>query len=74
NWRTSQWKYGHSRRGVRCVTRRHFVQGEWVSILPALTLNGIITYDIIHDSVTFNKSIQFLKEHLISLTNPYPGP
>ncbi|KAG1850454.1 hypothetical protein F4604DRAFT_1495438, partial [Suillus subluteus] len=43
------------------------------SILPILTLDGIIAYDIIEGPVTSERFAQFLREHL-PLTNPYPGP
>ncbi|THU81199.1 hypothetical protein K435DRAFT_570954, partial [Dendrothele bispora CBS 962.96] len=42
-------------------------------ILPVLTLDGIITYDLIPGPVTSARFVQFLRE-LIPLTNPYPGP
>ncbi|KAG2112370.1 uncharacterized protein F5147DRAFT_527949, partial [Suillus discolor] len=42
-------------------------------ILPILTLDGIIAYDIIEGPVTSERFVQFLREHL-PLTNPYPGP
>lgn len=34
-------------------------------ILPILTLNGIITYDIIEGPVTSERFIQFLREHVV---------
>ncbi|KAJ8587036.1 hypothetical protein M405DRAFT_697948, partial [Rhizopogon salebrosus TDB-379] len=43
------------------------------SILPILTLNGIIAYDIIEGPVTSERFVQFLREYL-PLTNPYPDP
>ncbi|KZP19646.1 hypothetical protein FIBSPDRAFT_697513, partial [Athelia psychrophila] len=43
------------------------------SILPILTLDGIITYNIIEGSVTSERFLEFLRE-LLPLTNPYPGP
>ncbi len=36
---------GWSLVGRRCVQRRHFIRRQRFSILPILTLNGIITYD-----------------------------
>ncbi|KAE9386734.1 hypothetical protein BT96DRAFT_759208, partial [Gymnopus androsaceus JB14] len=44
-----------------------------VSILPAITLDGIVAYDIIPGSVTSRKFLKFLEDHM-PLTNPYPGP
>ncbi|KZP06825.1 hypothetical protein FIBSPDRAFT_655224, partial [Athelia psychrophila] len=43
------------------------------SILPILTLDGIIAHDIFEGSVTSERFVKFLRE-LIPLTNPYPGP
>ncbi|KAG2112036.1 uncharacterized protein F5147DRAFT_572829, partial [Suillus discolor] len=42
-------------------------------ILPILTLDGIIAYDIIEGSVMSERFMQFLQEHL-PLTNLYPSP
>jgi DDE superfamily endonuclease len=66
------------------------VRGKRFSILPILTLDGIIAYDIIEGSVTTEHFVQFLQELVvrfslellvtnayfiqIPLTNPYPGP
>ncbi|KDQ55614.1 hypothetical protein JAAARDRAFT_91352, partial [Jaapia argillacea MUCL 33604] len=44
------------------------------SILPILTMDGIIAYDIIEGLVTSEWFVQFLRDHVIPLTNPYPGP
>src|ERR1700722_19440881 len=45
NKKTSGRKKGWSLVGKRCVQRRCFVRGQRYSILPVLTLDGIITYD-----------------------------
>ncbi len=62
NKRTSARKYGWSLKGMRCVQRRHFVHGKRYSILPILTLDGIIAYDIIPGSVTLEKFVDFLRK------------
>ena len=88
--RTPARKRGWSLIGTRCVQRRCFVRGRRYSILPILTLDGIITYDIMEGSVTSEKFVPFLREFVVSaisshfylhsttvqipLTNPYPGP
>ncbi|KAG1839724.1 hypothetical protein DFJ58DRAFT_613625, partial [Suillus subalutaceus] len=72
--RTLIQRYGRSRIGMKCIQRKCFVQGKHYSILPILTLDGIITYDIIEGTVTSERFIQFLHEHVLPLTNPYPGP
>ncbi|KIN92821.1 hypothetical protein M404DRAFT_172528 [Pisolithus tinctorius Marx 270] len=44
------------------------------SILLAITLDGIITYNIIKGAVDGEHFLQFLKEHIMPFTNTYPGP
>jgi transposase len=50
---------------LRCIQRRAFVHGQRWSILPILTLDGIITYDIIPGSVTSRCFHQFLRDHVV---------
>jgi hypothetical protein len=66
NNKTSFRKKGWSLKGRRCVQRRCFVRGQRFSILPVLTLDGIITYDIIPGSVTSERFLQFLCELVVS--------
>ncbi|KAF5358628.1 hypothetical protein D9758_007742 [Tetrapyrgos nigripes] len=47
NRRTHQRRYGWAVKGGRCIVTQHFVRGERVSILPLLTIDGIITHDVI---------------------------
>lgn len=68
NRRTSHRRYGRSVQGHRCVQRRHFVRGKRVSILPALTIDGIIAYDILPGSVTSKTFLQFLEQHVVSVS------
>ena len=76
--------------GTCCVQRRCFVCGCQYSILPIITLDGIIMYNIMEGSVMLEKFVHFLWELVVStlwlvfylhsntlqipLTNPYPGP
>ncbi|KAE9395473.1 hypothetical protein BT96DRAFT_792882, partial [Gymnopus androsaceus JB14] len=52
NAKTSVRKYGHATQGCCCVQWRQFVCGDQVSILLAITLNGLVAYNIIPGSVT----------------------
>src|ERR1700720_274371 len=63
--RTCVRKRGWSLRGCRCIQRKCFVRGQRYSILPILTLDGIITYDIIEGSVTSKRFVQFLQELVV---------
>ena len=44
----------------RYVQRRHFICGQRFSILPILTLDGIIMYNILSGSVDSRRFVQFL--------------
>lgn len=65
--RTSSRRYGWSRYGVRCVTRNFFVRGRRFSILPVLSLDGIIAHDIIEGSVTSDIFLKFLRDMVVRL-------
>lgn len=66
NRRSSMRPRGWARMGMRCVQRRFFVRGDRYSILPILSLDGIITYDIIPGSVTSERFLHFLRELVVS--------
>ncbi|KIJ21119.1 hypothetical protein PAXINDRAFT_66214, partial [Paxillus involutus ATCC 200175] len=72
--RTSVRRHGRSRKGVRCIARKCFVRGSRYSIVPVITLDGIIAYNIIEGPVNGARFVQFLKDHVMPFTNPYPGP
>jgi len=63
--RTSNRRRGWSRQGTRCVQRKCFVRGRRFSILPIITLDGIIAHDIIEGSVTTEKFVEFLRELVV---------
>jgi transposase len=63
--RTSVRRQGWSLRGTRCIQKRCFVRGRRFSILPILSLDGIIAYDIIEGSVTSEWFVQFLRELVV---------
>lgn len=64
--RTSARRRGWSERGSRCVQNKCFVRGRRYSILPILSLDGIIAYDVIEGSVTSERFLQFLRELVVS--------
>jgi transposase len=72
NRRTSQRSRGWALLGKECVQRRVFVRGERFSILPILTLDGIITYDIIPGPVSSKRFLQFLHEMVMSAATILP--
>ncbi|KIK30868.1 hypothetical protein PISMIDRAFT_50591, partial [Pisolithus microcarpus 441] len=72
--RTVSRRYGRAGRGVRCSVQRRFVRGTRYSIIPAITLDGIIAYDIVEGPVDSERFVKFLKDEVMPYTNPYPGP
>lgn len=52
--------------GRACVRRDTFIRGQRYSVLPALTTNGIIALDIFEGSVTKERFIQWIWDHLVS--------
>lgn len=63
--RTSSRSMGWSGIGGWCVSRRVFVRGKRFSILPLLSLDGIITYDVIEGSVTADKFLSFIRNMVV---------
>ena len=63
---TMVWRKGWSKVGVHCVDSQNFVCGQCYSILPILTLEGLITYDIIAGSITSEWFLQFLQDFVVS--------
>jgi len=61
-------KMGWSLKGMRAVQGRCFIRGQRFSILPVLTLDGIIAHDIIPGSVTSDLFVKFLREHIVCCT------
>ena len=59
-------KRGWSLIGRRCFQQRCFVRGKRYSILPVLTLDGIIVHDIIPGSVTSDRFLEFLRTCVVS--------
>jgi transposase len=70
NKKTSGRKMGWSLVGTRCIQRRCFVHGQRYSILPILTLDGIITHDVIEGSVTTETFVTFLRELVVRVIHP----
>jgi transposase len=65
NNRAHSRRYGWSLVGTRCVQRQAFVRGQRYSILPVLTLDGIIAFDLIEGSVTGERFVRFLREMVV---------
>ena len=51
--------------GMACVRRTSFLRGQKFSILPALSLDGILTLDIFEGSVDRERFLGFLRNYLV---------
>jgi transposase len=63
---TAHRTHGQSLVGTRCVQCMSFICGIRHSILPALTLDGIIALDIFEGSVDKDRFLSFLREQVVS--------
>lgn len=71
--RTSARRRGWAPLASRCVQRVCFVRGQRYSLLPILTLDGIITFKLFEGSVTGERFLEFLREFVVSFGNAtYP--
>ena len=74
NEKTSHRKYGWAPVGVTPHEYHRFEHSKRWSILPAYTINGFITWQIEHGSFTKELFEDFMREKLLPLCNPFPGP
>lgn len=63
--RTAGRTRGWALKGTRCRQQRVFVRGQRYSILPVLTLDRIITHDIIEGPVTLERFLKFLRDDVV---------
>ncbi|KAH6880881.1 hypothetical protein BKA70DRAFT_1045450, partial [Coprinopsis sp. MPI-PUGE-AT-0042] len=57
---------GWSEFGRACVSRDTHIRGKRISILPALTSNGILTMDLVEGAVNKEIFISFVRDELVS--------
>ncbi|KAG8945188.1 hypothetical protein FRC04_001167 [Tulasnella sp. 424] len=73
NRHVSRRTYGWAPMGTRSRRRDFFIRGTRYSMLPALSLDGILHASIIPRSFTGN-SFRIFVDGLLDEMNPYPGP
>ena len=73
NERTSDRKYGWSLRGMPCRVRTPGRRSTRWSILPAITTDGILDYEVFHGSYTAERFNDFVTRVLDQM-NAYPAP
>lgn len=72
--RTTMRRRGRSLEGQRAEAHDVFVRGVRYSLLPLLTLDGIVAAIVVEGSVTRRVFLRFLEKHVMPLTSPFPGP
>src|ERR1700676_3295215 len=68
---TNVRKNGWAPLGQACVRRTSFLRGQKYSILPALSVDGIVALDIFEGSVNREQFLTFLHNHLVSCQSMY---
>ncbi|CAG8729336.1 22472_t:CDS:2 [Gigaspora margarita] len=66
-------RYGYSKTNTRAIKKVVFVRSKRYTILPALTLDGIIAVNIIEGSYTKEKFKEFVISQVLPQMNSYPN-
>ena len=74
NKQTGDRRYGWAVKGKPACKVGSYKRSEWWSILFAYTCEGFLSWDIIKGSYDAELFALFLEAHVISHTNPFPGP
>ncbi|QRV88413.1 Tc1-mariner class transposase [Ceratobasidium sp. AG-Ba] len=72
--KTIQRPRGWSARGADCDVSTTFVRGTRLTLLAGLNVDGIVGCEVYDGSVTGDRFLQFLRDFIMPITNPYPGP
>ncbi len=59
-------KRGWAPMASRCVQRSCFIRGQRYSLLPILTIDGLVTFKVFEGSVTTDRFVEFLREFVVS--------
>lgn len=65
NERTARRSHGYAPVNMPCVQRELLVRGTRFSVLPAMTMDGIIALDIFEGSVNRERLLEFLRNELV---------
>ena len=65
--RTLSRGYGYSLKNTFATKKNVFIRGTWYTILPALSLQGIIAVDIMEGSCTKEKFKEFVISNVVCM-------
>jgi transposase len=68
--RTNQRTKGWSHMGRACIRRDTFIRGTRFSMLPALSVDGIVALDIFEGAVNKERFIHFIREQIVCIDCP----
>jgi hypothetical protein len=74
NERTADRKYGWAPIGVTPYVSQPLKRSERWSLLPLYTVDGFLTWEVVHGSYTAELFNEFVREKVLPLCNEYPGP
>jgi transposase len=74
NERSADRRWGWSTRGDPCRVRQSGKRSKRWSILPAITINGYIAWEIYQDSFTTERFNRFIRHDLMPYMTAFPGP
>jgi hypothetical protein len=74
NERTAHRKYGWAPIGITPIQQQCFKRSERWSILPAYTIDGFITWEVVHGSFNAELFQEFIENKILPRCNPYPSP
>ena len=74
NQRTGDRKYGWGPVGRPVELSHSFRRSERWSLLPAMTINGYLSYTIYQGAITSALMEDFLEYHVLPYCNPHPAP
>jgi len=74
NERTGDRKFGWSPIGIECGVSRPAKKSQRWSILPALSVDGYLSYLIYQGSITAETFELFVEQQVLPHCTPYPGP
>jgi transposase len=66
-------KFGYDLKGETPVYHRFLVRGKRVSSIAAMSINGVVTYELTHSTVNGEKFLDFLRGSLIPEMMPHNG-
>ncbi|KIN95883.1 hypothetical protein M404DRAFT_164779 [Pisolithus tinctorius Marx 270] len=65
--------YGHAMSGARVPLSDVLIQGDWYSLVAAMTVNGYIAAEVMEGSYDHDLFCDFITQQLLPTMNPFPA-